>query len=435
MNLMVPVLAAFIAQSISGRPGMLAGLVGGVIASETGSGFIGGIAAGFLAGYFVEFLLRLMHRMPRQLEGLKSIFLIPIISVGVIGTIMVLIGTPCSALNNALMNFLENLQDSSPVLLGIVIGCMSAFDMGGPVNKAAYVTGTMLLGQGNYFFMAGVSAACITPPLIIAIAATFFKNRFTKEDRTAGLLNYILGCTHITEGAIPFAAKNPLKVIPVLMAGSSISAVLTYILQIEVPAPHGGFLILGLVNKPLLWVVCILVGSAVGALLYVAVTPVVITEIRGKETGQKENNRILFSSETITMDLKGETKDEVIQEMADLLEADGVLKDKEAYIQAIYEREKQSTTGMGMGIAIPHAKTSAVKVPRAAVGISKKGFDFDSEDGKPAHIIFMIAVTEKDQNLHLDTLAKLSGKVMHEEFREALKNAESKEKIMELLMK
>lgn len=435
MNLMVPVLAAFIAQSISGRPGMLAGLVGGVIASETGSGFIGGIAAGFLAGYFVEFLLRLMHRMPRQLEGLKSIFLIPIISVGVIGTIMVLIGTPCSALNNALMNFLENLQDSSPVLLGIVIGCMSAFDMGGPVNKAAYVTGTMLLGQGNYFFMAGVSAACITPPLIIAIAATFFKNRFTKEDRTAGLLNYILGCTHITEGAIPFAAKNPLKVIPVLMAGSSISAVLTYILQIEVPAPHGGFLILGLVNKSLLWVVCILVGSAVGALLYVAVTPVVITEIRGKETGQKENNRILFSPETITMDLKGETKDEVIQEMADLLEADGVLKDKEAYIQAIYEREKQSTTGMGMGIAIPHAKTSAVKVPRAAVGISKKGFDFDSEDGKPAHIIFMIAVTEKDQNLHLDTLAKLSGKVMHEEFREALKNAESKEKIMELLMK
>lgn len=435
MNLMVPVLAAFIAQSISGRPGMLAGLVGGIIASETGSGFIGGIAAGFLAGYFVEFLLRLMHKMPRQLEGLKSIFLIPIISVGVIGTIMVLIGTPCSALNNALMDFLENLQDSSPVLLGIVIGCMSAFDMGGPVNKAAYVTGTMLLGQGNYFFMAGVSAACITPPLIIAIAATFFKNRFTKEDRTAGLLNYILGCTHITEGAIPFAAKNPLKVIPVLMAGSSISAVLTYILQIEVPAPHGGFLILGLVNKPLLWVLCILVGSAVGALLYVAVTPVVITETREKEMGQKENNRILFSPETITMDLKGETKDEVIQEMADLLETDGVLKDKEAYIQAIYEREKQSTTGMGMGIAIPHAKTSAVKMPRVAVGISKKGFDFNSEDGKPAHIIFMIAVTEKDQNLHLDTLAKLSGKVMHEEFREALKNAESKEKIMELLMK
>ncbi len=437
MNLMVPVLTAFIAQSVSGRPGMLAGFVGGMIANETGSGFIGGIIAGFLAGYFVEFLLKLLHRMPRQLEGLKSIFLIPIISVGIVGTVMVLIGTPCSALNNALMDFLENLQGSSPMLLGIVIGCMSAFDMGGPVNKAAYVTGTVLLGQGNYYFMAGVSAACITPPLIIAIAATFFKNRFTKEDRTAGLLNYILGCTHITEGAIPFAAKNPLKVIPVLMVGSSVSAVLTYLMRIEVPAPHGGFLILGLVNKPLLWVACILAGAVVGAVLYVLVTPVVQTEtIEENIKPQKQDTgKDLFAPETVTMNLKGTTKDEVIREMADLLNADGVLEDEQTFIQAIYEREKMSTTGMGMGIAIPHAKTSAVRKPRVAVGISRNGFDFDSEDGKKVYLIFMIAVTDKDNNLHLDTLAKLSGKVMYEEFRNALKNAESKEEIIELLRK
>lgn len=221
--------------------------------------------------------------MPRQLEGLKSIFLIPIISIGIVGTLMVLIGKPCAAINDSMMNFLAGLQNSSPIILGIVVGCMSAFDMGGPVNKAAYVTGTVLLGQGNYFFMAGVSAACMTPPLIIAIAATFFKNRFTKADRTAGLVNYILGCTHITEGAIPFAAKNPLKVIPVLMAGSSISAVLSYMLKIQVPAPHGGFLILGLVNKPLMWVACILAGSVVGAILYAAVTP--------KVTGAAEDSK------------------------------------------------------------------------------------------------------------------------------------------------
>ena len=147
------------------------------------------------------------------------------------------------------------------------MGCMSAFDMGGPVNKAAYVTGTMLLGQGNYLFMAGVSAACITPPLIIALAATFWKNRFTKDDRAAGLINYVLGCTHITEGAIPFAAKNPLKVLPVLMIGSSVSAVLSYLMEIEVPAPHGGFQILGLEKKPLLWVGGILGGSPIGAVL------------------------------------------------------------------------------------------------------------------------------------------------------------------------
>ena len=209
MGLMVPVLTAFIAQSISGRPGMLAGLVAGMIASETGSGFIGGIIGGFLAGYFVLFLIRAFQKMPRQLEGLKSIFMIPIVSVGVTGAVMVLLGGPCSALNKLMMDFLINLQNSSPILLGVVVGCMSAFDMGGPVNKAAYVTGTMLLGQGNYLFMAGVSAACITPPLIIALAATFNKNRFTKDDRAAGLINYVLGCTHITEGAIPFAAKNP----------------------------------------------------------------------------------------------------------------------------------------------------------------------------------------------------------------------------------
>ena len=283
MNLMVPVLTAFIAQSIAGRPGMLAGFVAGMIASATGSGFIGGIIGGFAGGYFTQFVVNLLRNLPRQLEGLKSIFIVPIITVLVVGVGMILLGGPCSMLNESMMSFLEGMQKSSPVILGLIIGCMSAFDMGGPVNKAAYVTGTMLLAQGNYLFMAGVSAACITPPLIIALAATFKKDRFTEEDRTAGLINYVLGCTHITEGAIPFAAKNPLKVIPVLMAGSSISAIATYIMKVEVPAPHGGFLILGLVNKPLIWITCILLGSAIGAVLYVLVTPKVEVAIDGQD--------------------------------------------------------------------------------------------------------------------------------------------------------
>ena len=249
---------------------MLAGFVAGMIASATGSGFIGGIIGGFAGGYFTQFVVNLLRNLPRQLEGLKSIFIVPIITVLVVGVGMILLGGPCSMLNESMMSFLEGMQKSSPVILGLIIGCMSAFDMGGPVNKAAYVTGTMLLAQGNYLFMAGVSAACITPPLIIALAATFKKDRFTEEDRTAGLINYVLGCTHITEGAIPFAAKNPLKVIPVLMAGSSISAIATYIMKVEVPAPHGGFLILGLVNKPLIWITCILLGSAIGAVLYLS---------------------------------------------------------------------------------------------------------------------------------------------------------------------
>lgn len=268
MGVMVPIFAAFIAQSIANRPGMVAGFVGGIIANTTGSGFIGGILAGFAAGYITLYLVKMLSGLPRQYEGLKSIFLVPLVSVFIIGLIMQLTAGPVSAINVAMMDFLANLQNSSPIVLGLVIGSMCAFDFGGPVNKAAYVTGTLLLGQGNYFFMAGVSAACITPPLVVAFATTVFRKEFSAEEKAAGIANYVLGCTHITEGAIPFVAKNPLIFIPVMMVASSISAILTYLAKIQVPAPHGGFLILPLVSNPLLWVICIVIGSAVGAVLF-----------------------------------------------------------------------------------------------------------------------------------------------------------------------
>lgn len=269
MGMMVPVLAAFIAQSIGDRPGMIAGFVGGMIANNTGSGFIGAIIAGFVAGYFCKLVVNALKGLPRQFEGLKSIFFIPIITVAVVGILMQVTAGPVSGINKGMMDFLAGLQNSSPIILGLAVGCMSAFDMGGPVNKAAYVTGTTLLAQGNFYFMAGVSAACITPPLIIALAATFAPKKFTKADRAAGLVNYVLGCTHITEGAIPFAAKDPVRVLPILMVGSSISAILSYVMKVQVPAPHGGFLILPLVHPAVTWVLCILAGSVVGAVLYV----------------------------------------------------------------------------------------------------------------------------------------------------------------------
>ena len=444
MNLMVPVLTAFIAQSIAGRPGMLAGFVAGMIASATGSGFIGGIIGGFAGGYFTQFVVNLLRNLPRQLEGLKSIFIVPIITVLVVGVGMILLGGPCSMLNESMMSFLEGMQKSSPVILGLIIGCMSAFDMGGPVNKAAYVTGTMLLAQGNYLFMAGVSAACITPPLIIALAATFKKDRFTEEDRTAGLINYVLGCTHITEGAIPFAAKNPLKVIPVLMAGSSISAIATYIMKVEIPAPHGGFLILGLVNKPLIWITCILLGSAIGAVLYVLVTPKVEVAIAGQdvsvvndveknETKHDSQKNDLYKENTVCMNLKSKTKQDVINEMVELLDKNGILNNKNEFKKEILEREELSSTGFGNGIAIPHAKTSAVKIPRVAVGISKDGFDFDSVDGNKANLIFMIAAGDDDNDLHLKTLSHLAQNIMDDEFVKEILNSKSKKEIVQLL--
>ncbi|XQS19183.1 PTS fructose transporter subunit IIC [Citrobacter telavivensis] len=266
-SIMVPVFTAYIAYSISGRPGMVAGFVGGLLANATGAGFLGGIIAGFAAGYLMLWVKNRLEGLPRQYEGLKSIFIMPLIGVLVIGILMTLLGQPVAAINNGMMNWLASLQEANPILLGIVVGAMCSFDFGGPVNKAAYVTGTLLLGQGNYFFMAGVSAACITPPLVIALATTFFPKGFSEDERAAGMVNYILGCTHITEGAIPFAAKDPLRVIPMMMIASSISAVLSYSLHIQVPAPHGGFLILPLVSKPIAWVLCILAGSACGAIM------------------------------------------------------------------------------------------------------------------------------------------------------------------------
>ncbi|MBE5982292.1 MAG: PTS fructose transporter subunit IIABC [Paenibacillaceae bacterium] len=425
MGLMVTVLSGFIAQSIGGRPGLLAGLVGGAIAAGTDAGFLGGIVAGFLSGYLSQGVVRSLRRLPRQLEGLKSIFIVPIVTIGGVGILMMLFAQPCAALNQWMMAALSKIQNTSPVLLGIVIGCMCAFDMGGPVNKAAYVTGTVLLGQGNYYFMAGVSAACITPPLVLAIAATIKRNRFSEDDRTAALVNYVLGFTHITEGAIPFAAKNPLKVIPILMLSSSISAIATYLMRVEVPAPHGGFLILGLVNKPVVWVLCILLGSFVGAVLYILVTPV-----SKKKTALSED---LLKEETVCLSLENTGKEQVIDEMVAMLYEDGVLQDAEAFKKEIIKREKISSTAFGNGIAIPHGKSPAVRMPRVAVGLSKKGISFDSSDGEPVYAVFMIAVGEGEDEAHLKLLSALSKKLMEPGFLSRLKECTRKDQMIRLI--
>jgi len=205
--------------------------------------------------------------LPKTLDGLKAIFLYPLLGVFITGLFMSVIVSPMAGINQSLMEFLKGFQDSNPVLLGLVIGCMCAFDMGGPVNKAAYVTGTVLLGEGNTAFMAGVSAACIAPPLITTVAVLLFKNRFDTNERNAGLVNFILGSTHITEGAIPFVAKDPLRAMPSMMLGSSIAAILTYLFGVQVPAPHGGFLVLPVVTHPFLWVLAIAIGSVVGGVV------------------------------------------------------------------------------------------------------------------------------------------------------------------------
>lgn len=265
MGLMTPILSAYIAQSIGKRPALVSGFVAGMIASSGGAGFLGGILGGFLAGYTIKLLERALKGLSKKLDGLKAIFLYPVLSVVIVGLITTIVVAPMNSINESMMDFLAGFEGSNPILLGIIVGVMCAFDFGGPINKAAYVTGTALLAQGNYSFMAGVSAACIAPPLITTFSALLFKDRFTKEEKNSAYVNAILGSTHITEGAIPFAAKDPLKAIPSFMLGSSVAAVLTYLFKVQVPAPHGGFLVLPVVTHPFQWVIAILIGSLVGA--------------------------------------------------------------------------------------------------------------------------------------------------------------------------
>ncbi|WP_312097656.1 PTS fructose transporter subunit IIBC [Niallia sp.] len=267
-QLMVPILAAFIGDSIAKRPGMVAGFIGGMMAYTGGAGFLGGIVAGFLAGYVIILLSKLLSGLSQSLEGLKAIFLYPVFGILITSLCMYFFVEPMTIINEGMKTFLSDFQGANPIILGLIVGCMSAFDMGGPINKAAYVTGTALLAEGNMYFMAGVSAACITPPFVTAFATVFFKHYFNQSERNAGLINFILGSTHITEGAIPFAAKNPIVLIPILMIASSISAILTYLFNVQVPAPHGGFLVLPVVTGAFQWVISILVGSLVGALAF-----------------------------------------------------------------------------------------------------------------------------------------------------------------------
>lgn len=298
MGLMVPVLSAYIAESIGKRPALVPGFVAGMIAinglpinAETGMidagghgvgfGFLGGIIGGFLAGYVIVGLEKLLKGLPKNLDGLKAIFLYPLLSTFIVGLIMLGISGPMAAINTGMMDFLRGLSGSGPIVLGLAIGCMCAFDMGGPVNKAAYVTGTALLtealtagvGTPTYNFgtnfMAAVSAACIVPPLITTFAVIVGKKYFSQEDHDAGIVNLILGCTHITEGAIPFMTKNIWPVMPIMMLGSSIAAVITIFLGVHDPAPHGGFLVLPVVDGGLGWVIAILIGAVVGGLLFV----------------------------------------------------------------------------------------------------------------------------------------------------------------------
>ncbi|MBM7539991.1 PTS fructose transporter subunit IIABC [Amphibacillus cookii] len=268
-GLMIPVLAGFIAMSIADRPGLAPGMVGGFMAAQGDSGFLGGLIAGFLAGYIVVALRGVFANMPKSLEGIKTILIYPVLGIFITGMLMFfVIEIPVSWFNNALGDWLQGMGTTNAILLGIILGGMMAIDMGGPINKAAYTFGIAMIAEGFLTPHAAIMAGGMVPPLGIALATFLFKNKFTGEERDAGKTNIIMGFSFITEGAIPFAAADPVRVIPSLVAGSAVAGALSMLFNIGLPAPHGGIFVIGLVEgSGFMYLLAIIIGAIVSALL------------------------------------------------------------------------------------------------------------------------------------------------------------------------
>ena len=472
MNLMVPVLSAYIAESIGKRPALVPGFVAGMIAiqglpvnAETGMidaggagvgfGFLGGIVGGFLAGYVILLLEKVFAGLPKNLDGLKAIFLYPLFSTAIVGLVMLGISGPMAAINTAMMDFLKGLSASGAVVLGLAIGCMCAFDMGGPVNKAAYVTGTAMLtealaagvGTETYNFgtnfMAAVSAACIVPPLITTFAVVVGKKYFSQEDHDAGIVNLILGCTHITEGAIPFMTKNIWPVMPIMMLGSSIASILTIMFNVHDPAPHGGFLVLPVVENGPLWVLAILIGAVVGGILFVAfkkydfeknqkaapaaapaAKPVEAPKAAAVEAPKAEAADFV-KVENVFVSEDFASRDEALSFVSNQAVKAGLANDADAVMNAFLAREAEGTTGMMEGFAIPHAKSDAITEAAVVVVKDESGVTgWDTMDGAPVNVAIALLIPGAQAGTtHLKILSKVAEALMDEDFRATVKGS------------
>lgn len=476
MNLMVPVLSAYIAESIGKRPALVPGFVAGMIAiqglpvnAETGMidaggagvgfGFLGGIVGGFLAGYVILLLEKVFSKLPKNLDGLKAIFLYPLFSTAIVGLVMLGISGPMAAINTAMMDFLKGLSASGAIVLGLAIGCMCAVDMGGPVNKAAYVTGTAMLtealaagvGTDTYNFgtnfMAAVSAACIVPPLITTFAVVVGKKYFSQEDHDAGIVNLILGCTHITEGAIPFMTKNIWPVMPIMMLGSSIASILTIMFNVHDPAPHGGFLVLPVVENGPLWVLAILIGAVVGGILFVAfkkydfeknqkaapaaaAQPVEAPKAAAVEAPKAEAADFV-KVENVFVAEDFASRDEALSFVSNQAVKAGVASDADAVMNAFLAREAEGTTGMMEGFAIPHAKSDAITEAAVIVVKDDSGVTgWDTMDGAPVNVAIALLIPGAQAGTtHLKILSKVAEALMDEDFRATVKGSTDAAKI------
>ncbi|MFC7321713.1 PTS fructose transporter subunit IIABC [Halobacillus campisalis] len=463
-SFMVPILAGFIAYSIADRPGLAPGIIGGYIAtdgsfygSEAGAGFIGGMIAGFLAGYVVLWIKKI--KVPKAVQPVMPIIFIPIIGSLIVGMVFIfIIGAPVAGIFEGLTAWLEGMQGTSAVLLALILGAMIAVDMGGPFNKVAFLFGSAMIAEGNYEIMGAIAVAICIPPLGMGLATFLNKRKYQQAERETGKASFTMGLFGITEGAIPFAAQDPLRVIPSIVTGSMVGAVIAMLSSVGDRVAHGGPIVavLGAVDNVLMFFIAAAVGMVVTALMVnllkkdaaVASAPGVgdvevaaEAEQTSKIEDKKETKQMgitkltdITTQELINIDVAGEKRDDVIDELIATMDANAILKSTDQFKEAIISREKESSTGLGMNIAIPHGKSAAVKKPAVVFGIKRDGVDWNSMDGTDAKLIFMIAVPkEHEGDDHLKILQMLSRRLMDGEFREELLSVETKEEAYRLL--
>ncbi|ASF29536.1 MULTISPECIES: fructose-specific PTS transporter subunit EIIC [Bacillus amyloliquefaciens group] len=468
-SFMIPILAGYIAFSIADKPGLVPGMIGGYIAasgsfydSASGAGFLGGIIAGFLAGYAALGIKKC--KVPKAIQPIMPIIIIPVFASLIVGLAFVfLIGAPVAQIFASLTVWLAGMKGSSSILLALILGAMISFDMGGPVNKVAFLFGSAMIGEGNYEIMGPIAVAICIPPIGLGIATFLGKRKFAASEREMGKASFTMGLFGITEGAIPFAAQDPLRVIPSIMAGSMTGSVIAMIGHVGDRVAHGGPIVavLGAVDHVLMFFIAVTAGSLVTALLVNVLKKDMAkssapgeappaaepnTAAAAKETeeqspssqkgGMTDISKLtdIISTDLIEPHLTGETRDDIIDEMIQKLSRKGMLLSDSGFKQAILSREQQGTTAIGMNIAIPHGKSEAVRTPSVAFGIKRSGVDWNSLDGSDAKLIFMIAVPkESGGNQHLKILEMLSRKLMDDNYRKRLLSVQTKEEAFELL--
>ncbi|RNG22645.1 PTS fructose transporter subunit IIC [Streptomyces botrytidirepellens] len=486
-QLMIPALSGYIAYAIADRPGLVPGMVGGWIAahgelydSEAGAGFIGAIVTGFLAGYLVQGIKKV--RVPKFVQPIMPIIVIPIVATSALGLFFIyVLGRPIAWVFENLTDWLGGLTGTSAALLGIILGLMIAFDMGGPVNKTAFLFGAGLVSK-NPEVMGACAAAIPVPPLGQGLATLIRRRMFDDQERETGLAALFMGFFGITEGAIPFAAARPALVIPANMLGGAVAGAIAGLAAVEDSVPHGGPIVavLGAVSGVPMFFVAVVVGTAVtavatvglmsmgalrvsgrggaaavsagsapapaGGVASVVAEPVLVGGGAGGASGGSSGAASAVASaaapaagagpvegevlsgylteQTVKGQLTADRKDDAIREMADLLAASGKVADAAELVRVAFAREDQGTTGLGDEIAIPHAKTDAVTAPVVGFARSAEGIEWGAPDGTKARLVFMIAVPEAAAgDEHLRILALLSRKLMVAEFRERLAGA------------